>query len=163
MAQEPLLNPLYIEQYGVTYVNPVDYSGLEAIYYAQDTRDKLTIDYDQLLILGEGDMTCQLKPADRDHFKPFYFRDSPMYTYDEILKAMYRERDKFGKTIAGDIRWTHAIINVACSPTTINPGHMRKPRHRFFGTGGGGGSNDYATMATGLWWGAMCGNDFKDF
>lgn len=162
MAQEPLLNPLYIEQYGVTYVNPINYGSLQMLYQAQDTRDKLTIDYDRLLLIGQDDMTWQLKPADRERFKPFYFLDSSMYTYDEILRAMYRDRDRFGKTIADDISWTRAIIGAACSPSTINPGHMRKPRHRFFGTGDGGGS-DYAAMATGLWWGAMCGNDFKDF
>ncbi|NLR08369.1 MULTISPECIES: hypothetical protein [Lactobacillaceae] len=158
MAQEALLNPLYIEQYGVTYVNPYDYAGLSTIYHSQDTRDKLTIDYDRLLLIGEMGATWQLKPADRDHFKPFYFRDSPMYTYDDILKAMYRDQDKFGKSIAEDIRWTRAIIAAACVP---GYGPMRKPRHRFFGTGGGGGS-DYAAMATGLWWGNMCGNGFKD-
>ena len=41
MAQDALLNPLYIEQYGVIYVNPYDYAGLSTIYHSQDTRGQL--------------------------------------------------------------------------------------------------------------------------
>jgi len=155
MKTEQLLNPLYIEQYGVTYVNPYDFSELTSRYGAKDTRNILTIDYDKMLLLGQYDKTYQLKPATRAHFKPFYFLESPLATYDDVMEMMLVDETRYGVSIYKDLRITRAIVNVVSVSDHRTP---RKKRGWF--SGGNGGGSDYAAMASGFWWGTMAGDDF---
>ncbi|WP_143462115.1 hypothetical protein [Levilactobacillus enshiensis] len=159
MKNEKLLNPLYIEQYGVTYANPMDYVGLRVLYDRKDTTDSLTIDYDKMLLFGDYNKSWQLQWATRTHFKPFYFKESPMVTYDFVLKLMYIGRDRYGESIERDNAVTDSIVAVAATtPNSEKNFKLEKPKRRWFD--GGSGRYDYVAMSTGLWWGAMVGSDF---
>lgn len=161
-----LLNPLYIEQYGLTYENPINFAGLQSIYGTRDTSDILMIDYDKMKLLGEYGMHWDLKYATREDFKPFYYSLPAMDNQkssilrENILEMMDYRHTEFGVSIDRDCRVMASIADIAQSPAYNNLYRpISKKKHWF--SFHADTRPDYLAMATGYWWGKMAADGFN--
>lgn len=155
-----LLNPLYIEQYGVTFVKQTDYDWLNMKYKNHITTDYLKIDYNKMELINEVNSKYKLKPATEENFKPFYFMDELGLDNNQVLHDMYKYRQRYehegepsDKTIDNDIRVTKSIVRVLEPTLKIKP--LYQPKGHF-------GGGNWFDLASGFWWGAMMGGAYND-
>lgn len=156
--KQGLLNPLYIEQYGLTYKNPDDFSLLVGVYGSQDTSKKLYINYDTFNLEDMGALKGRLyalERASRLNFKPFYYKDSVGLDNKNVVEHVAREREHFGKSIRQDKQWMRAILN-NCTNEHFEIKPLKQKGKNYYG-------GNWFDIAAGYWWGSMNSGVDNDF
>jgi len=160
MIKMKVKNPLYIERYGVTFVDPKDFLRFKMYVGSADSSEFVHVDYDKMELVDTRDhLTAKLKSVSKDNFKPYYFvADGSLEgEEDKIKKAMRRSSDSYGESIYQDYVVTEAVMRVLRDPFRRELDRpMRHAKRRLFDTS----HMSYMDGATGYWWGEHFGDHF---
>ena len=116
-------NVLYINNYGYTFINPHDFSYLDAFYGSKDTAKELFIEGNTLdQYVGKSLLkSYQLEPVTRENYKPLYYESSVIIDDIKVKAYLYNYRDALGKSIPADYRLIKFATNAAKPSTLLTP------------------------------------------
>jgi len=159
MIKMKVKNPLYIERYGVTFVDPKDFLRFKMYVGSADSSEFVHVDYDKMELVDTRDhLTAKLKIVSKDNYKPYYFvADGSLEGQEDKIKKAMRRSDSYGESIRRDYLVTETLIQVLRDPFRRELDRpMRHKKRGLFDTG----HMSYMDGATGYWWGEHFGDHF---